>query len=108
MQRVLRFVGLVSASILGFIPQTATARDSFRAVCSGFAELQAGGSTDKMGISIDFVDIRHGSGSRKYTVSSIYQGLLFQGIIIDRSEAAIKARSRSRIRPENSSWGILN
>jgi hypothetical protein len=66
--------------------RTATAADSFRAVCSGFDELQ------KVGISIDFLDNRYGAAKRKYTVSSIYQGALFQGVIIDSSGNGYKGQ----------------
>jgi hypothetical protein len=68
------------------LSSAAFARDSSRFVCSGFAELGAD-SSDKMGISIDFFDSRAGGGNgRKYVLSSIYQGNLFQGTIIDKSE----------------------
>ena len=67
--------------------RSANAADSFWAVCSGFAELQDGGVTTKMGVSIDFLDVRSGGSNRKYTVSSIYQGRLLQGTIINSSGA---------------------
>jgi hypothetical protein len=91
---------LIPTSICAFGARSANAADSFRAVCSGFAELQSGGATAKMGVSIDFVDVRFGSSNGRYTVSSIYQGRLFQGSIIDRSgsgyQGKITLRNSSR------------
>jgi hypothetical protein len=100
MPRFFWLLALISTSICCFGAPSANAADSFRAVCSGFAELQDGGATAKMGVSIDFVDVRSGSSNRKYTVSSIYQGQLFQGTIIDRSgngyQGKITLRNSSR------------
>jgi hypothetical protein len=63
----------------------ALARDSSRYVCSGVADL--GGDGEKLGISMDFFDSRAAGGAaRKYVLSSIYQGKLFQDAIIDRSD----------------------
>jgi hypothetical protein len=68
------------------VASAAFARDSSRYVCSGFAEL-GGDSADKMGISIDFYDSRAPGGSgRKFVLSSIYQGKLFQAAILDKAE----------------------
>jgi hypothetical protein len=61
------------------------ARDSARIVCSGIAEFDDKGSLSKIGVSIDFFDMRaEGGNARKYTLSSIYQSKLFQGSMIDR------------------------
>ena len=65
---------------------TALARDSSRQVCSGIADLRDGDAVSKLGISIDFFDSRFGKGdARRYVLSSIYQGKLWQGAWIDRS-----------------------
>jgi hypothetical protein len=78
---------VLSALALGLaIAGAALARDSARFVCSGIAEFDDKGVSDKIGISIDFFDARaEGGNSRKYTLSSIYQSKLFQGTMIDRS-----------------------
>jgi hypothetical protein len=66
---------------------TVSARDSARYVCSAIVELRVEGGSRQIGISIDFFDGRAESGdARKYTLSSIYQGKLFQGTVIDRSD----------------------
>lgn len=100
MPRFFGLLALISTSICFFGMHPANAADSFRAVCSGFAELQDGGATARMGVSIDFVDVRSGGSNRKYTVSSIYQGRLFQGTIIDHSgsgyQGKITLRNSSR------------
>jgi len=65
----------------------AFSRDSSRIVCSGVAEFVSSGSLEKIGISIDFLDVRAPRGiGREYILSSIYQGKLFQGSIIDKSD----------------------
>jgi hypothetical protein len=64
---------------------TAYARDSARHVCSAVAELKIEGGSEKLGISIDFFDVRAENGNaRKYVLSSVYQSKLFQGFTIDR------------------------
>ncbi len=69
------------------LPGTALARDSSRYVCSAVVEYQSEGSSSQIGVSIDFLDTRAENGdARKYQLSSVYQGKLFQGIVIDRSE----------------------
>jgi hypothetical protein len=69
------------------LPGTAIARDSSRYVCSAVVEYQAEGALSRIGVSIDFLDTRAEKGdARRYQLSSIYQGKLFQGIMIDRSE----------------------
>ena len=66
---------------------TAFARDSSRYVCSAVADYRAEGVDSKIGVSIDFFDSRaEGGSARKYVLSSIYQGKLFQGSVIDRGE----------------------
>jgi hypothetical protein len=66
---------------------TAFARDSSRYVCSAVADYRAEGVDSKIGVSIDFFDSRaEGGSARKYVLSSIYQGKLFQGAVIDRGE----------------------
>ena len=60
------------------------ARDSSRFVCSGFADVKSkDGQTWKSAISIDFFDHRseRRQAARKYTLSSIYQQDLFQGVL---------------------------
>jgi hypothetical protein len=70
-----------------FVLGNALARDSSRYVCSAVATFQDEGSDSQIGISIDFYDSRaEGGSARKYVLSSIYQGKLFQGSVIDRSE----------------------
>jgi hypothetical protein len=65
----------------------ALARDSSRYVCSAVVEYQVEGSPSQIGVSIDFLDTRAENGdARKYQLSSVYQGKLFQGAMIDRSE----------------------
>ena len=69
------------------LPGTAFARDSSRYVCSAVVEYQAEGASSQIGVSIDFLDTRAENGdARKYQLSSVYQGKLFQGVMIDRSE----------------------
>jgi hypothetical protein len=69
------------------ISGVAFCRDSSRFVCSGVAEFTRGGTSEKIGISIDFLDVRARSGiGRKYILSSVYQTKLFQGSIIDVSD----------------------
>jgi len=42
---------------------------------------------DKIGVSIDFLDVRARNGSgREYTLSSIHQGKLFRGAMIGNSD----------------------
>jgi hypothetical protein len=76
------------ASAFGLcVCNAAFSRDSSRIVCSGVAEFISGGSAEKVGISIDFLDVRARGGiGREYILSSIYQSKLFQGSIIDRSD----------------------
>jgi hypothetical protein len=83
---MIRFVAC-SALALGVCVSTAAfARDSSRYVCSGFADLGSP-ADDKMGISIDFYDSRApGGNGRKFVLSSIYQGKLFQGSLINKDE----------------------
>jgi hypothetical protein len=78
----------VAALAIGLcLSGTAFARDSSRYVCSAVAAYQAEGSDSQIGVSIDFFDSRAENGSaRKYVLSSIYQGKLFQGAMIDRGE----------------------
>jgi len=65
----------------------AFSRDSSRIVCSGVAEFVSDGSPEKIGISIDLLDVRARGGiAREYILSSIYQSKLFQGSIIDKSD----------------------
>src|ERR1700674_415367 len=69
------------------ISSAAFARDSARIVCSGIAEFGNQGNLDKIGVSIDFLDVRARNGSdREYTLSSIYQRKLFQGSMINKSD----------------------
>ncbi|HLH89690.1 MAG TPA: hypothetical protein VKX28_14650 [Xanthobacteraceae bacterium] len=70
------------------VPAAALARDSTRQVCSAIAEFRDGDATTKIAVSIDFYDSRDpgGSDGRKYVLSSIYQGKLFQGSMIDKSD----------------------
>ena len=69
------------------LPGTAFARDSSRYVCSAVVEYQADGASSQIGVSIDFLDTRAENGdARRYQLSSVYQGKLFQGAMIDRSE----------------------
>jgi len=81
------FLALAILSSVLFQDNTALARDSSRFVCSGITDLRDGDAVSKLGISIDFFDSRFGKGgdARKYVLSSIYQGKLFQGWWIDRS-----------------------
>lgn len=84
-----RTTALVALTILGIVFQcdSALARDSSRYVCSGVAQMGGDGGTSQIGISIDFFDSRADNGNaRKYVLSSIYQGKLFQGTVIDRSD----------------------
>jgi hypothetical protein len=75
------------AAIVLCLPGAALARDSSRYVCSGVAAFRDDGADTQIGISIDFFDSRAENGSaRKYVLSSIYQGKLFQGSMIDRSD----------------------
>jgi hypothetical protein len=78
----------VAAAAIGLcLPATAFARDSSRYVCSAVASFRDGGADTQIGISIDFYDSRaEGGNARKYVLSSIYQGKLFQGSVIDRSD----------------------
>lgn len=78
----------VAAVVIGLCaPGTAFARDSSRYVCSAVADFRADGADSQIGISIDFFDSRaEGGSARRYVLSSIYQGKLFQGSMIDRSE----------------------
>ena len=77
--RLIALVTLMTMNALGV--SAVLAQDSFRAVCSGFVE-NTNNPSKKMGISVDFFDQRFGSGSRKYTLSSVYQLKLWQGMII--------------------------
>jgi hypothetical protein len=75
---------LGSALCLG---EGAFARDSAHYVCSAIGEFRDGEATTQIGISIDFFDQRAENGNaRKYVLSSVYQGKLFQGSMIDRSD----------------------
>ncbi len=66
---------------------TAQARDSARYVCSAVTEITVEGAPEKLGVSIDFFDSRAENGNaRKYVLSTVYQGKLFQGSVIDRGE----------------------
>lgn len=78
----------VAAVALGLcLSGTAFARDSSRYVCSAVAAYQVEGADSQIGVSIDFFDSRaEGGSARKYVLSSIYQGKLFQGSVIDRGE----------------------
>jgi len=81
-----RIAAAVAALVLS-LPGAALARDSSRYVCSGVVAFRAEGADTQIGISIDFFDSRAENGSaRKYVLSSIYQGKLFQGSMIDRSD----------------------
>jgi hypothetical protein len=83
---MIRFAAFSALAFGLCISGTAFARDSSRYVCSGFAEL-GGDSADKMGVSIDFYDSRAPGGSgRKYVLSAIYQGKLFQAAVLDKGE----------------------
>src|ERR1700722_4172066 len=65
----------------------AFARGSSRLVCSGIAEYGAAGNLDKIGVSMDFLERRAGSGgNREIILSSIYQSKLFQGSMINTSD----------------------
>jgi hypothetical protein len=69
------------------VSSAAFARDSSRIVCSGIAEYGATGNLDKIGVSMDFLERRAGSGgNREIILSSIYQGKLFQGSMINTSD----------------------
>jgi hypothetical protein len=84
---MIRHVASAALAICLCASGTAFARDSSRYVCSAVAELKGDGATWRIGISIDFFDSRAESGdARKYVLSSIYQGKLFQGSMIDRSD----------------------
>ena len=50
-------------------------------------QVEAAGNLDKIGVSMDFLERRAGSGgNREITLSSIYQGKLFQGSMINTSD----------------------
>jgi len=84
---MIRCTALAALALGLCVSSAALARDSRQIVCSGFAEVDSGGSPDKMGISIDFYDHRAESGSgRTFVLSSIYQGKLYQGTTSDKSE----------------------
>lgn len=85
-------------TIFGLDVSATLAQDSFRAVCSGFAK-NVNNPSQKMGISIDFFDQRFAGGSRKYTLSSIYQLKLWQGTVIssgDDYKGTVILKNRSR------------
>jgi hypothetical protein len=70
-----------------FLCDAAFSRDSSRIIFSGVAEFVNSGSYEKIGISIDLLDVRARGGiAREYIISSIYQNKLFQGSIIDKSD----------------------
>jgi hypothetical protein len=84
---MIRPVAFAAVAIGLCLSGTAFARDSSRYVCSAVADYQADGAASQIGVSIDFFDSRaEGGSARKYVLSSIYQGKLFQGAIIDRGE----------------------
>ncbi len=75
------------------ISSAAFARDSSRIVCSGIAEYGSPGNLDKIGISIDFLEMRAPNGSdREIVLSSIYQRKLFQGSMINKSDEFGRAK----------------
>jgi hypothetical protein len=83
---ITRLAAIVAAVVL-CVPGAALARDSSRYVCSAVGAFRDSGADTQIGISIDFYDSRAENGSaRKYVLSAIYQGKLFQGSMIDRSE----------------------
>jgi hypothetical protein len=78
---------LAAVAITLCVPTAALARDSSRYVCSAVAGFRDGDANAKIAISIDFFDSRApGGDGRRYVLSSIYQGKLFQGAMIDRSD----------------------
>jgi hypothetical protein len=84
---VSKYATCAALTICVCLPGAALARDSSRYVCSAVVEYQIERSPSQIGMSIDFLDTRAENGdSRKYQLSSIYQGKLFQGVMIDRSE----------------------
>jgi hypothetical protein len=84
---MIKRLAVLAAAIGLCLPVNAFARDSARYVCSAVASFRAEGADTQIGISIDFFDSRaEGGNARKYVLSSIYQGKLFQGSMIDRSD----------------------
>jgi hypothetical protein len=81
-----RSLCLAAVAIVLGAPSAAFAADSSHYVCSAVADYRADGADSKIGVSIDFYDSRaEGGNARKYVLSSVYQGKLFQGAVIDRS-----------------------
>jgi hypothetical protein len=66
---------------------TAFGRDSAHYVCSAVASFRADGSDSPIGISIVFDDTRGpGGNGRRYVLSWVYQGKLFQGSLSDNAK----------------------